>query len=293
MCRTILTRNASLFRYLRLYGNLAAIWCYRPIRPLDNPTYTAKDVTAIIPTVAQNTAQLMETIQTIYALQPAEIILVVPESSFKPVIDMVECLHCSKKIRVLVTKQANKRRQLCRAIPEVTTAITLLLDDDVWLPVKFMEWVLAPFEDRRMGGVGTNQRVRRVNRWNPWEFLGAIYLVRRNFDCTACNWIDGSLPCLSGRAVAYRSEILQDRSFTNGFADETWRRHHRLNADDDNFITRWLFAHDWKIRIQNHQDCEVETTLETDSKYIKQCQRWVRSNWRSNLTSLGEGHMWR
>lgn len=231
--------------------------------------------------------------KTIYALEPAEILLVVPELGEKPVAAMVERLHCSKRIRVLVTGQANKRRQLCRAIPEVKTPITLLLDDDVWLPLKFMKWTLAPFEDRRVGGVGTNQTVRRLDRWNIWEFLGTIYLLRRNFDCTACNYIDGGLPCLSGRAVAYRSEILQDRGFTDGFTGEVWRNTFMLNADDDNFITRWLFSHNWKIRIQNHPECEVETVLETDHNYKKQCLRWVRSNWRSNLTSLGELHMWR
>jgi hypothetical protein len=167
-----------------------------------------------------------------------------------------------------------------------------LLDDDVWLPEKFSKWLLAPFEDPRMGGVGTNQQLRRVNRNSIWEFLGAMYLVRRNFDCTACNWIDGGLPCLSGRAVAYRSEILQDPKFTYGFTHETWGSDHFLNADDDNFITRWLFNNNWKIQIQNHRECEVETTLESDHKYLRQCLRWVRSNWRSNLTSLADVQMW-
>jgi cellulose synthase/poly-beta-1,6-N-acetylglucosamine synthase-like glycosyltransferase len=249
-------------------------------------------MTVIIPTVAENIQQLKETVQTAYGLEPHELILVTPEARVKRLGQMVEEMGSPKKLRVLSVNQANKRRQLSRAIPEVQTKITLLLDDDVWLPEKFTKWVLAPFEDPRVGGVGTNQCVRRINRSNVWEFLGAIYLVRRNFDCTACNWIDGSLPCLSGRAVAYRSEILQDPKFTYGFTHETWGGDHFLNADDDNFITRWLFSHDWKIQIQNHRECEVETTLEDDAKYLRQCLRWVRSNWRSNLTSLGELHMW-
>jgi cellulose synthase/poly-beta-1,6-N-acetylglucosamine synthase-like glycosyltransferase len=193
---------------------------------------------------------------------------------------------------VISVSQANKRRQLSRAIPEVQTKITLLLDDDVWLPEKFAKWILAPFEDSCVGGVGTNQQLRRRDRSNIWEFLGAMYLVRRNFDCTACNWIDGGLPCLSGRAVAYRSEILQDPNFTYAFTHETWSSDYPLNADDDNFITRWLFCHNWKIQLQNHPECEVQTTLENNFKYLRQCLRWVRSNWRSNLTSLRTLRMW-
>ena len=265
---------------------------YSPIQPVDDPTVTSKDVTVIIPTVAEDIQQVKETVQTAYRLEPAEIILVTPESRFKRVSQMVEEMGSPKHVQVLSIRQANKRRQLSRAIPEVETKITLLLDDDVWLPAKFTKWILAPFEDPRVGGVGTNQTLRRKDRSNIWEFLGSIYLVRRTFDCTACNWIDGGLPCLSGRAVAYRSEILQDPKFTYGFTHETWGSDHFLNADDDNFITRWLFLRGWKIQIQNHRECEVETTLENDSKYLRQCLRWVRSNWRSNLTSLSELYMW-
>lgn len=242
--------------------------------------------------MAEDLQQLKETVLSAHRLEPFELILVTPDSRIKRVYQLVEELGNPKIIQVLSVSQANKRRQLCRAIPEVETKITLLLDDDVWLPEKFNKWLLAPFEDPRMGGVGTNQQLRRVNRNSIWEFLGAMYLVRRNFDCTACNWIDGGLPCLSGRAVAYRSEILQDPKFTYGFTHETWGSDHFLNADDDNFITRWLFNNNWKIQIQNHRECEVETTLESDSKYLRQCLRWVRSNWRSNLTSLADMSMW-
>jgi cellulose synthase/poly-beta-1,6-N-acetylglucosamine synthase-like glycosyltransferase len=289
---TTTDHRCSLFRNVRLYVNLAANWMYSPIQPVDEPTVTSKDMTVIIPTVAEDIQQVKETLETAYRLEPAEIILVTPESRFKRVSQMVEELGPRKRVQVLNIRQANKRRQLSRAIPEVKTKITLLLDDDVWLPAKFTKWVLAPFEDPHVGGVGTNQTLRRKDRSNVWEFLGSIYLVRRTFDCTACNWIDGGLPCLSGRAVAYRSEILQDPKFTYGFTHETWGSDHFLNADDDNFITRWLFSHNWKIQIQNHRECEVETTLENDSKYLRQCLRWVRSNWRSNLTSLSELYMW-
>jgi cellulose synthase/poly-beta-1,6-N-acetylglucosamine synthase-like glycosyltransferase len=246
-----LTR-ASLFRYVRLWVNLASYWTYTPIQPIDEPTVTSKDMTIIIPTVAEDLQQLKETVQSAYRLEPLELLLVTPDSKVKRVYQMIEELGNPKSIQVLSVSQANKRRQLCRAIPEVETKITLLLDDDVWLPEKFNKWILAPFEDPRVGGVGTNQQLRRFNRSSIWEFLGAIY----------------------------------------GFTHETWGSDHFLNADDDNFITRWLFSHDWKIQLQNHRECEVETTLEDDSKYLRQCLRWVRSNWRSNLTSLSEGRMW-
>lgn len=199
----------------------------------------------------------------------------------------------AQKISVYCIRQANKRHQLLRGLREVKTEITVLADDDVTWPETLLPWMLAPFEDPAMGGVGTNQQLRREEKPNMWNFLGAHYLLRRNFDCTACTYWDGGLPCLSGRTVAYRTHILQDRDFCYGFEHERWGNN-VLNADDDNFITRWMVSHGHKTFIQFDKECEVRTTLEDNPKYLQQCLRWARSNWRSNITSLFiEGQVWK
>lgn len=90
---------------------------------------------------------------------------------------------------------------------------------------------------------------------------------------------------MSGRTVMYRSDILQAPGFKKGFGNEMWNDC-ILNADDDNFMTRWLVNDGWKMWMQYHKDCELETTLETNHNFLKQCERWQRSNWRSNLTSM-------
>lgn len=204
----------------------------------------------------------------------------------------------SRRIRALSIAYPNKRHQIVRAIPEIRTAITVFADDDVLWPVKLLQWMLAPLEDESFGGVGTNQRLRRAE--NPtfsqriYGFLNALYLERRNFDCAACMYMDGGLPCLSGRTVAFRTSILQDEAFQWQFTHEEWLGRYRLNADDDNFITRWLVTHKKRIAYQYHKEAEVLTTLEDNPKFIKQCLRWSRSNWRSNLTSMfWDRQIWR
>jgi hypothetical protein len=98
---------------------------------------------------------------------------------------------------------------------------------------------------------------------------------------------------MSGRTGAYRSSILKSNEFLDGFKTEKWRKW-ILNADDDNFVTRWLVSHQWKTWIQYERECEIETTLENGPKFLYQCSRWARSNWRSNWTSLvKERHVWR
>lgn len=239
----------------------------------------------------------METIQSILATEPFEIVLVTIHANLQRAQEMVNKMKTTK-IRICSIKHPNKRRQMIHAIPQVRTEITIFADDDVTWPRKLLPWMLAPLEDKRYGGVGTNQRLRRADApclsQRLWGYLGALYLERRNFDCAACMYMDGGLPCLSGRTVAYRTDILTDKAFLHGFDNEIWLGQYHLNADDDNFITRWLVSHGKEIAYQYHKEAEIQTTLETNSRFLKQCLRWSRSNWRSNITSMfRDRHIWR
>lgn len=292
----MLIHRTRTYRYLRLIVNCVAHWSFQPIPISHKPSYDVKDVTIIVPCLDGDSLQLRQTLKTCLAAQPFELLLVTVNANLERAARLVESLN-QKNIRVFSTAHANKRLQLCKAIPHVSTRLTVLADDDVSWPPKIIQWLLAPFEDAYMGAVGTSQRLRRdvpaTLAAKIWNFLGAIYLERRNFDISACTYMDGGLPCLSGRTLACRTEILQDCDFVWEFTHETWRSY-GLHADDDNFITRWLVSRGWKTHVQYHDEAEVQTTLEDSPKYLKQCLRWSRSNWRSNLTSMFiEKHIWR
>ncbi|KAL8710108.1 MAG: hypothetical protein Q9220_005191 [cf. Caloplaca sp. 1 TL-2023] len=270
---------------------------HRPIPLPENPRLTSHDVTVVIPSLQGDGGELWDTIRSILATEPHEIILVTVEAQEDRAKKVIKDWNLSR-VRVCSVAQPNKRRQMVRAIPEVGTEITIFADDDVTWPSTILPWMLAPLEDDRYGGVGTNQRLRRAECPNfqqrIWGYLGALYLERRNFDCASCMFMDGGLPCLSGRTVAYRTSILKDPKFTYEFTHEDWLGQYQLNADDDNFITRWLVSHGKRISYQHHKQAEVLTTLEDNPKFLRQCLRWARSNWRSNITSLFyEGHIWR
>lgn len=284
--------RCRFLKYFRLFVNCIAYWRYKPVPLSDDPIYTPDNVTVVVPSLDGDNDGLRETIRSVLKNEPREVFLVTIDANVEKAERLAASIS-SKKIRVFSIPKANKRHQMCKALPQVTTAITVFADDDVSWPTTLLPWMLSPFKDERMGGVGTNQRLRRERDPNIWNFLGAAYLIRRNWDCTACTFIDGGLPCLSGRTVAYRTHILQDPEFQHAFTHEEWRSC-QLNADDDNFLTRWMVNHEWKTWIQYHRECEVQTTLESNSKYLKQCLRWARSNWRSNIKSLFlEGFVWR
>jgi hypothetical protein len=280
----VLTSNFRFSKYFRLIVNCIAYWSYKPVPLSDDPLFTPEDVTVVIPSLDGDTEELRETVRSVLKTDPHEVMLVTIDENVEKAERMAQLIS-PKSIKVLSIPKANKRHQMCRALPCITTPITIFADDDVSWPSTLLPWMLAPFKDPKMGGVGTNQRLRREESPNIWNFLGAAYLIRRNWDCTACCHIDGGLPCLSGRTVAYRTHILQDSEFQYSFQNEMWRSC-QLNADDDNFLTRWMVNHEWKTWIQFHKDCEVQTTLEDNMKYLKQCNRWARSNWRSNFTTL-------
>ncbi len=285
-----------MFRYLRLVVSLFAFYSLRPIRIPESPRFFAKDVTVIIPSLEGDGPELFDTVQSILATEPHEIILVTIDAQLARAQSMIKRMGTSR-VRVLSIPHPNKRWQMVRAIPDVQTEITIFADDDVTWSSTLLPWILAPFEDERYGGVGTNQRLRRANASNVQQrvhgYLGALYLERRNFDCASCMYMDGGLPCLSGRTVAYRTKILKDQSFIYEFTHEQWMSKYQLHADDDNFLTRWMYSHGWKIWYQYHKEAEVLTTLEDNPKFWRQCLRWVRSNWRSNLTSMFREKVWR
>lgn len=257
---------------------------------------TSLDVTVIIPTLEGNSEEIRKTVASILANNPFQIILVTIEKNLTRALELAASFD-SKKIAVLSNAQANKRFQMLKGLEDVTTDLTVFSDDDVFWKPKTLAWLLAPFQDPLIGGTGTCQRLARAlaptlsQRF--WGFYAACYLERRNFDCASCNAVDGGVPCLSGRSAMYRTHILKEQDFQWAFRNEKWRGSLLNHADDDNFLTRWLVSNGWKLRFQYSEDCEVETTLADDYKFILQCLRWSRSNWRSNLTSLfDEKHVW-
>ncbi|KAL9099845.1 MAG: hypothetical protein Q9163_004708 [Psora crenata] len=265
--------------------HIISSWTFKPIRPAVSPTFIAKDVTVVIPTLGDSD-DFPRCLQSIVACAPKEIIVVTPKPKVDGVRKKCENLGCYD-VKVLGADQANKRLQMLQGLKESSTAITVFADDDVFWPTTFLTYILAAFENPKVGAAGGYCTLERPSDMNYWDFLSSCYLDRWNFDVGAAAHIDGGIPCLSGRTFAARTSIVQSKEFTSDFTSERWLGWlSLLSADDDNFITRWMVDHNWEIAIQCAKEAEVTSTLERCPKYLGQCVRWCRTTLRSNLTAL-------
>lgn len=224
--------------------------------------------------------------------------------------------YCSAT-RIVVTGEANKkdkRTQTAEGIKMVGTKIMVMADDSaVWSP-KFLEAALPAFQDDKVGFVGTRKWVERlplleydcelswyqntVARYRSgfWNTIGALYLVRHNFEIRASNAADGGVFCVSGRTSLILSRIVKDEEFVEKFLNEyIWSFPSLgvegvgpLKADDDNFITRWVINHGMDVKIQYTEDATMATQLGRMDKFkfVDQCMRWSRTTIRQNPIAL-------
>ncbi|KEF51613.1 uncharacterized protein A1O9_12248 [Exophiala aquamarina CBS 119918] len=285
------------FRYLRLMVHMFSFWLYKPSPTPKTPAFSTSDVTVVIPTVDPNEPDLIECLLSVLLNHPKEVRIVTAgklnEKLVQEKIKAFQPRFPNVKISGSSIETANKRKQIAHVLPSISTAITVLADDHVfWRSKEFLVSIIAPFEDATIGAVAPHKRVRRDSHgfgWKAfWNFLGAIYLERHNFELRATNAVDGGLFVVSGRTAAFRSEILQDSQFLYEYTHERifFGKIALPNVDDDNFITRWVVRKGWKLKFQQTRNSTMETSLGKYPKFISQVLRWNRTTIRSNAASL-------
>ncbi|KAJ4490964.1 polysaccharide synthase Cps1p [Lentinula aciculospora] len=283
----------GFYRYLWYCIRLAACFAYRPVPLPETPTYIAEeDVTIIVPTIDAG-EEFKEAARSWLVGKPKEILIITEEKMLGPLQELANAVD-PERIRVLTVPFANKRLQMSHGIKNTTTDIIVFADDDAIWPPTLLPYVLACFEDQKIGGVGTSQRVQPVGiNMTVWEVLAAFRLSIRNIEISCSTHIDGGLPCLSGRTAAYRTIILKDPEFLYGFTHDYWLGKYQLNSGDDKFLTRWMVSHGWSTYVQCCKEAELLSTMKPNWRFLKQVLRWTRNTWRSDMRSLfTERYIW-
>ncbi|KAI8907422.1 glycosyltransferase like family 2-domain-containing protein, partial [Powellomyces hirtus] len=278
----------GIYRWFWFFVKILAYVLYKPRKPRRRPRYTpSRDVTILIPTIDSGD-EIRIAVRTWLKSDPFEIIFITTPGA-QPALEQLarEVDPLYQKIRVITIAKPNKRNQMVAGVNHVKTPITVFCDDDVIWPETMLTWMLAPFEDKLMGGVGTSQRVLPQHKnMTIWEILAAFRISLRNIEITATTYIDGGVCCLSGRTAAYRTCMLRDPDFQWSFTHEYWLGKYHQHSGDDKFLTRWVHSHNWRTYIQACPEAELSSTFKDNWRFLKQLLRWTRNTWRSDWRSL-------
>lgn len=106
-----------LFRYVRLLINLIAFLTFVSMPIPEEPILSSSDVTVIVPSVEPYGEEFQECVQSVLLTNPAEIIVVTVGA--ENLARTISSCQWSPKISVLSTEVANKRVQVCKALPNV------------------------------------------------------------------------------------------------------------------------------------------------------------------------------
>jgi len=278
-------------RYLRAFVHIIVFYFLlrSPKLPTD-PVYRSSDVTVVVPSVLDS--DIFETLESIARNKPHQILLVVTEDNVAVANELQRCLEY-KGLVIVPVSQLGKRVQMVAGIKQVQTPVTVFSDDDVVCPPNYFSYLLAPFNDPRVGAAGTKQRVKRDPRPSVWNMLGIAYLERRNFNTITTNYIDGSVSTLSGRTAAYRTEILKRDNFFDFFINDQFLGK-QIRTGDDKRLTMGVFSSGWRIRITYTEEAVLYTSLDEGVQFLHQCLRWARSHWQGNAAVVAnESYWWR
>jgi hypothetical protein len=315
-----------IFRYWRTAVNIWFWFQYEPALATPHFDITPEDCTVIVPTLGPGYSEFYEEmLASILVNRPARLALSTNttstaqqvEAALPAVINQLKsgttayqkqhglpALELSTEIIVLNAQVSDKRRQVIHGFSNVNTKILAMADDTaIWSP-RFLQATLPAFQSDKVGFVGTYKWVKRIRRprdetlnffvglWKQylagfWNTMGALYLIRHNFEIRATNAADGGVFCVSGRTSLIRSDIVMNTRFTNEFLNEYVLCWGPLMADDDNFITRWVINHGYDVKMQLSEDATITTTLGTlPLKFRNQCKRWSRTTFRQNPIAL-------
>jgi hyaluronan synthase len=191
------------------------------------------------------------------------------------------------RMQVISTDIPGKRDALAVGWRLASTPLVALVDSDTIWADDVASWVMAPFADPEVGGVGTRQNV-----WEPKGLLqnaADLYLDYRYYDeIPAQSFLGQAVSCLSGRTAVYRRNLLL--RYEVDFLTETFLGVQCMSGDDKRLTT--LMLEDGYKSILQREARVWSRFPDKFTTFIKQRVRWARNTWRSDLRAMRRGWIW-
>jgi hyaluronan synthase len=254
-------------------------------RPVVNDFRTTTSV--VVPVYREDLDVLRECLATWIAEEPDELILVV-DLDDHDCLEMLDDAVLPSFVHVLPFRHTGKRSALGEGIRAARYDIVVLSDSDTaWTPGVLRE-VQMPFADPTVGGVGTRQSVAGTDT-SIWRRVAAWMLNTRYLDYVPAMGAQGSVPCLSGRTVAYRRELIVPMIPD---LEHEWFLGRECVSGDDGRLT-WLVIASGHRTVHQDSAHAVSMFPATLHGFLQQRLRWSRNSYRCYLTAIWNGWLFR
>ncbi len=284
---TFFVQLIDLFRYGNLhYFVLFFLWVwfvwfmravpsvrYRPVtKPHD------ESVTVLIPVCDEPEELFDEVIGRIVRQSPLQVIVIIngPRN--------IKLENVCKKyplVSVIWTTEAGKRNALKLGLEKAEGDICFLVDSDTLWEKHVLTELVKPFADPKVGGVTTRQRIDRPGRSLITAIADWLEDVRGALSMRSMS-VFGTVGCLPGRTIAFRTEIL--RKAVPLFLDEKFLGVH-LEISDDRALTNYTLRFGYKTVYQS--TALVYTDAPTRwSRYLRQQKRWSEGSQYNTLKMM-------
>lgn len=265
------------------------LWIYRVILSrMYRPTFSEFRTTTsvVVPSYHEDPDILMRCLDSWRAQNPTEIIIVLDVADVEAYNRIVEL--GDNRVQAVLFHHAGKRSALGCGIRLATSEILVLVDSDTsWTP-GLLDAVQMPFQDPSVGGVSTQQNVYQRGS-SVWRRMADWLVNLRYYDYVPAMARAGAVPCISGRTAVYRRaavmpvlEHLENEFFLG----------RRCIAGDDGRLTWLVIASGYKTV---HQSTAMAISMFPSSfrAFVKQRVRWSRNSYRTYITSIAKGWLWR
>jgi hyaluronan synthase len=242
----------------------------------------------ITPVYNEDPEMFVYALESWKANQPDEIIAVIDYSN-ENLIDIFK--DFSKRFsnaKLIITEKPGKRPALADGIKAATGDILALVDSDTIWSANIKQSLLAPFSNKKLGGVVARQDVLETNTLARKFFK--IHLDNRYlFEFPFLAAVSNAMLCLSGRTAVYRREAVVNQ--VDKLVNETfWGK--QMISGDDKTLTHLVHASGWNTTYL--RDVKVYTPgVESWKSYMKQQLRWTRNGLRSDLKALLSSWIWK
>jgi cellulose synthase/poly-beta-1,6-N-acetylglucosamine synthase-like glycosyltransferase len=242
---------------------------------------------AVIPAFREDPDILDRCLDSWLAEGPAEII-VVPDVEDREVIRRLQLRAQSEpSLVVLPFVHTGKRSALGAGIRQARGEIIVLADSDTAWEPGLLRAVQAPFQDPKVGGVGTRQNAYLAST-SVWRRVADWMIDVRYLDYVRAQSRAGAVACLSGRTAAYRRSVVMP--VLEHLEDEFFLGR-RCVSGDDGRLTWLVLASGYKTVYQSNARA-FSMFPDTGRAFLKQRLRWSRNSYRCYLTAMWKGWLW-